>query len=319
MLSSPPENRLTGVGAGQVDDAPVPPYGLHRRRRFAVRPEPEAPAVAAQEREQPFQVRTGLRPDVRGTQRHLDIQPARPAVAALPPRHERVRGRHRQRDRHQVDRHLRRLDAEMPVKVPQRGPRSARQVVDSVHLSGVNVRSRTTGITGIGRHRFDLATGDRSNLIDLSLDRLALAYRSGRHQHVQHHASRVVDCRVLLVAGLKPPVLCRGRHARVRICPAHLPGLAAPTTSLRPGLNLPINGVRHHHIIRMTLDKALPAGIGAYEGGIDVHYLGRGYLRIQTGRDRTLENLPEPRLAPALGRGASGSNGQADARATRSR
>ena len=156
------------------------------------------------------------------------------------------------------------------------------------------------GITGIGRHRFDLATGDRPNLIDLSLDRLALAYRSGRHQHVQHHASRVVDCRVLLVAGLKPPVLCRGRHARVRIGPAHLPGLAAPPTSLRPGLNLPINGVRRHHIIRMTLDKALPAGIGAYEGGIDVHYLGRGDLRIQTGRDRTLENPPEPCLAQAL-------------------
>ena len=45
------------------------------------------------------------------------------------------------------------------------------------------------GITGIGRHCLDLATGDRPNLIDPSLDRLALACRTGCHYHIQHHAA----------------------------------------------------------------------------------------------------------------------------------
>ena len=107
----------------------------------------------------------------------------------------------------------------------------------------------------------DLAACDLLNRIDLRFDHLALAHRSGRHRNVEHYASGVVNRRVLLVTKLMPPIASRGRHARIRIGPAHLfrPAALSPCLLVRP--RFPLSAVLPHHLAHMTLDQALPADI----------------------------------------------------------
>jgi hypothetical protein len=50
----------------------------------------------------------------------------------------------------------------------------------------------------------------------------------------------------------------------------------------------------------MSLNKAVPAHVGADQRGIDVHDLSRGDLRLRRGLDGAFEDFAEPLLAPAL-------------------
>jgi hypothetical protein len=133
--------------------------------------------------------------------------------------------------------------------------------------------------------------------VDLGVESTALIDLPGRDSDVEHDASFVVNCGVLLVGWLEPLVPAARCHGRVGVAEANLLVFAA---LLAAPLHLVGFCVRLANFGDPAACQRFPTNISADQCRVDVYDLAFGDLRGDAGGDRLLEDPAEARLAPAL-------------------